>query len=141
MLRTVVVCHDFDAGGATPVSLSQMVNDRIDAPARYRSTISRTILASSGRRVILSGSYPKGRAGPCGRPFSAFCNILRRIRADLRPDSLAANAAKIRAMNNPSSLPKSMSAVTVATSRTPTDSHSVTKSSNSTGRRCSRSRL
>ncbi|SKS44617.1 Uncharacterised protein [Mycobacteroides abscessus subsp. abscessus] len=52
----MVVCHDFDVAGATPVSLSQIVNERIDAPARYRSTISRTILASSGRRVILSFS-------------------------------------------------------------------------------------
>jgi hypothetical protein len=29
----------------------------------------------------------------------------------VRPDSLATNAAKIRAINNPSSLPKSMSAL------------------------------
>ncbi|SLE38237.1 Uncharacterised protein [Mycobacteroides abscessus subsp. massiliense] len=115
MPRTAVEAHRVPRTGATPVSLSHTVNEFTDSPAITRVTNSRITSASDSRMVILSGSYPKGRLGPCGSPWAAFCSYLRRIRADLRPDSLAANAAKIRAINNPSSLPRSMSAVTVAT--------------------------
>jgi len=90
----------------------------------------------------LVGSYPNGRIGPCGKPAAAFCSCLRQTGAERRPDSFAANAAKMAAMNNPSSsLPRSMSAVTVATSRTPASSQRSTNSSNSTGSRCNRSKF
>lgn len=52
--RTAEVCHDVAIADATSVSFSQIVNARNDSPARYRSTISRTTAASSGRSVILS---------------------------------------------------------------------------------------
>ncbi len=73
MLRSVVVVNSPPLEVLMPCSLTQVVNDRHESPAKYRATIDRIASASAGMIVTRSSAYPNGRYFPLmfGIPLSA----------------------------------------------------------------------